>query len=491
MSMDVMAEMSGKSLEDGEDQSGSVPTSGNSLQSPTALATSLFLFSNPNLAGIPHALVATSGTGNAISPTHTFLTIPLEIRDEILKLVLTKPVNPNFEKIKNPTKKYKNYFSIAFVNRQLYIETREASQLAKNLVIISTNWEGLASALEGHAIPIVSDHHINRVKHHAMRIHVKFPLNYTNKKVRSSVLVLANELPYLSILFRALSLDLPHPPLNPPPGLINEFPRMSMILEFEKMANGSDIPIQKQQELVKLLARMNRIGKIKILGVVDESVRKLLPGHDETFQNSEELYEDLDLALKSFNLFRTNRLYDGRDYVTVTNWKLSLASRAHRRRNYDLATQRYLQAIDVIHACFHRNEYVISDRVPGNYKQKLDHLLFVASMCLTDTAVQMKDWDSARHHMFHIIEDMPNRPFLTDEERKAVKGLDEHIEKRARVCSAKTTMISREVLQSQNSRTEFPNKMVTARSESLSKWAFPELLANPRLGIEDLQDSSH
>ena len=66
----------------------------------------------------------------------TLLTLPRELRDKIIKEVLLDPVRPDFESVEKPINtSFKHYFSVAFVNKQLYATAKDVLAIYKGLVI--------------------------------------------------------------------------------------------------------------------------------------------------------------------------------------------------------------------------------------------------------------------------------------------------------------------------------------------------------------------
>jgi hypothetical protein len=211
------------------------------------------------------------------------LTLPRELRDKIIKEVLLNPARPNFESVQKPTEsKSKNYFAIGFVTKQFHRDAKEILAKSKGLVIVSTNWDGLMSKLEEHAIPLVSDHHVRKVKLHSMRIHVEFPLD--NRKVLQSMVLLASDLPDISRVLRALSLDIPHLPGIPVHNHDDSasFPRISMRIQF---GEGVGTKKEDRTRLLRSLKGANSTGIIKILTLEHPSLKDILPAITDSATN--------------------------------------------------------------------------------------------------------------------------------------------------------------------------------------------------------------
>jgi len=343
----------------------------------------------------------------------TLLTIPPEIRDNIVMEVLLNPARPNFEAVNTPTETtFKNYFSIGFVNKQLYATAKDVVAISKRLVIISMNWDGLTKDIEAAGIPIVTDHHIRTVTFHSMRIHVNFPT--LSKKVVKSILVLASDLPDISRVLRALSLDALHPQTH----AHGEFPRISMQIQFNEEVTTTK---QDQIRLLQSLKYANSIGSIKILKSDDPSLQVIIPGY-KGFQYvpGMQLSGYIDDCEKC-QWFLAIRKIDGDDYISLSDWKLVLAGRAVAAKNYELAMLRYTEIVTFIGLCQLKNPTVLLPIF--DYDTLLDIRSFRAGIGLVENSIWLKKWKDARHHIVHVLQDIDHREWIPKEEKRHAENL--------------------------------------------------------------------
>lgn len=360
----------------------------------------------------------------AAQQDNSLLALPSKIRDKILKHVLEDPITPSFES-EPSIKQYQHYLAIALVNRQLHIETKKMMTELNNLVVVSSNSQHLLSAFGEHAVPFISDHHIGQLKN-SVRVHVRFPLE--NKAVRSQCVMLTKDLEQLALTLRVLSLVLPHAPGIPANTTGEEYERISLAVRFEyRKEQGYDMTVEDQEKVLKLLAKANRVGKIKILGAKADSVHEVLPGHDEVFE-SDELDPDLFLLQKAA-WFRKCRSNDGLDYIMCSRWLLNLARRAWNKKNYDLAAERFHRTVDFIGSIFEHNSYVFSPALEVNVEPKLDTTLFRAGYGMVRALIKMGDWDMAKHHIKIALSDLQERKWLPEDDIREAKRLRAKINK--------------------------------------------------------------
>jgi len=357
----------------------------------------------------------------------TLITLPRELRDRILQDVLLNPVRPDFEAKTQPVEtKFKKYFAIGFVNKQLHYEAKEVLISSRELVIISSSWEGFKQGLEDGAIPIVSDHHIRLIGFHAMRVHVQFLT--TKTKVVQSVALLANDLPDVSYVLRGLSLDLPHPDLHDfmHPEQRPQFHQISMRIQF----GGVTVPRNDQIRLLRCLKRANSIGMIKILKINDPAVTEILPGFDCSLP-------EVDDVKKLYEPYTKLIVMDGDGYLAISKWQFDLATKAHRAKNYELAELRYGEVIRFLQDCETYNHDVRAPQL--KYGAWFDKTLFLAGVSLASCLTHLGKWHDARHNIDHVLNGIPkeNRPpnDVVQQAFEVKKWIDEHMPRKGNGCN--------------------------------------------------------
>lgn len=352
--------------------------------------------------------------------------------------VLLDPIRPDFEALNIPTETtFKNYFSIGFVNKQLYAIAKDIVAISKGLVIISMNWDGLTKDIKNAGIPIVSHHHIRTVTFHSMRIHVQFPT--LHKKVAKSILVLASDLPDISRVLRALSLDALHPQSHAHSEAA-PFPRISMRIQFNEQVTTTK---QDQIRLLRSLKGANSIGVIKILKSNDPSLGEVLPGYDG-FHFTPIPFPGHTTECEKCQWFTAIRKIDGDDYVSISDWKLAHAARAVAAKNYELAMLRYSEVVRFVGLCQLKNPTVLLPIF--EYDSLLDLRTFRGGIGLVENSIRLKRWADARHHIFHVLQDIHLREWIPKEEKRHADKLqlkmnEHYLRKKARK-AAKLTGVS-------------------------------------------------
>lgn len=285
----------------------------------------------------------------------TLLTIPAEILDKIVKEVLLNPKRSDIDPFQSPGKiSYLNYFAIALVNKQLSAVAKDVIFISKGLVVLSTNWSGLGEELDHYDIPVVSDHHVTTMRLYPMRIYVQRP--YLERKTSKSMVLLASDLPDLSRFLRTLGLEAPHPASHKDFAIF-PFPRFSMRIKF-----GERVPTSKsdQIQLLRLLEGANSMGRIRLFGLEDDSVRNILPGYQGfRYDPNGPALADMTCDCEECKWFAYFRKIDADDSVSITNWKLGFATRAAEASHYDIAGSRYADVVTCIALPLTRNPAVV------------------------------------------------------------------------------------------------------------------------------------
>lgn len=268
---------------------------------------------------------------------------------KIVEYVLAEPEQPNFNAA-DSNGKYVNYGAVLFVNKSLYGATKQAMRNAKDLVVVSSNFKDLPLRLFFGGVPIVSDHAINKIKCHAMRLHIKVPRQRFT--VASSILMHKKDMEDLAKIVRVLSLD-PTYTLTPSEIIVSElhsrryphlftrdYTPLAMKVRFQHV-DGRELTTEAKRSLIAPLELFNRIGKITIADCSDAILSAMLPGRNEIFRPQTNRETADSYRQKSQEWLEKHRKEDAEDYVAIGAWMIALGDAALNNGNADLALHRY------------------------------------------------------------------------------------------------------------------------------------------------------